>query len=309
MIDKCAFIFPGQASQEVGMGEDLYREDSRVRDMYDAAESYLGFPLKRISFSGPLTELSQTQITQPAIFVMSCAVDMLLKERGIIPAAAAGHSLGEFSALVSAGSISFEAGLKLVKLRGKLMQKAGEIQSGTMAAIIGLEAQKVEQCCKETEGIVIPANYNSPGQLVISGEVDAVERAMERCKNAGAKIVKKLKVSGAFHSPLMEYAAEELFDALDDTDFNEPNFPVYHNVCAEPANSVDDIRDYLKKQLLNPVIWETTIRNMRRLTDTFIEVGPGKVLTGLVKRIDRSIMIFNAGSISEIEDIYRKSEY
>lgn len=298
-----AFIFPGQASQTVGMGEDLYREDARVREIYDAAETFLGFPLKRLSFAGPLEELTQTRITQPAIFVMSCAVDLLLKERGVIPAAAAGHSLGEFSALVSAGALTFDAGLKLVKLRGELMQKAGEIRPGAMAAVIGLEAEAVEICCENTPGTVVPANYNSPGQLVISGEVEAVEEAMASCKEAGAKIVKRLTVSGAFHSPLMEFAGEQLYAALDETEFSKPKFPVYHNVTAQPASSADEIRDLLKKQLLNPVRWETSMINMRKITGTFIEAGPGKVLTGLMKRIDRSAKLINADAFEAVNSI------
>lgn len=295
-----AFIFPGQASQFVGMGEDLYTEDSRVREIYDAAENFLDFPLKKLSFAGPIEELTQTCFTQPAIFVMSCAVDLLLKEHGIIPAAAAGHSLGEFSALVSAGAVTFEAGLKLVKLRGELMQKAGEIRPGAMAAVIGLDGDKVDECCENTPGVVIPANFNSPGQLVISGEVEAVEKAMTACKDAGAKIVKRLTVSGAFHSPLMEFAGEQLFAALDETEFSQPLYPVYHNVTAEPATSPEEIRGLLKKQLLNPVRWETSMLNMRKICGRFVEAGPGKVLTGLLKRIDRTAELITAGSFEEI---------
>ena len=273
----------------MGMGEDLYREDSRVRELYNAAEAYLNFPLKKFSFAGPIDELTKTRITQPAIFVMSCAVDLLLKERGIEPVAAAGHSLGEFSALVSSGALTFDQGLTLVKLRGELMQKAGEIRPGAMAAIIGLAGEKIGEICAETGGIVIPANFNSPGQVVISGEVDAVLDAMDSCRKIGARIVKRLTVSGAFHSPLMEYACEELYQALDETEFGDSMFPVFANVSAEPASSVEGIRELLKKQLLNPVKWDSTIRNMAPLTDAFLEVGPGKVLTGLVKRINHSL--------------------
>lgn len=285
------------------MGEDLYREDSRIRELYDAAENFLGFPLKRLSFAGPLEELTQTRVTQPAIFVMSCAVDLLLKERGIFPAAAAGHSLGEFSALVSAGAITFQAGLKLVKLRGELMQTAGEIRPGAMAAIMGLSDDIVEKCCQNAGGIVIPANYNSPGQLVISGEIAAVEKAMELCKQAGAKIVKRLTVSGAFHSPLMEYACSELYAALDDTEFTMPQSLVYHNVTASPAESAEEIKALLKRQLLSPVRWETTIVNIRKTSAGFIETGPGKVLTGLVKRIDRDAVVMNANNLEAIRAV------
>ena len=300
---KYAFIFPGQASQVVGMGEDLYSQDARVREIYDAAEAFLEFPLKKISFAGPLQELTQTKITQPAIFVMSCAVDLLLKERGIEPAAAAGHSLGEFSALVSAGAIPFNQGLKLVKLRGELMQKASEINPGAMAAIIGLDADIIKQICADIPGTVVPANYNSPGQVVISGEENAVALTMQKCQNQGARIVKKLTVSGAFHSPLMEYACDELYQALDQTDFVQPNFPVFANVTAKPASSPDEIKELLKKQLLNPVLWEQSIKNMLPTVDKFLEVGPGKVLTGLVKRIEPSADVVPVNNYDSIYQV------
>lgn len=297
-MKKYAFIFPGQASQEVGMGQDFYREHSRVRELYDAAETYLRFPLKKLSFSGPMEELTRTQVTQPAIFVMSCAVDMLLKEKGIIPAAAAGHSLGEYSSLVSAEALTFDSGLKLVKLRGELMARAGDVRPGKMAAVIGLEGKEVEEVCRQVEGTVAPANYNSPGQLVISGEAAAVETAMKLVKEKGAKIVKELNVSGAFHSPLMDFASAELFSALDDTSFSPPKFPVYHNATASPASSPAEIIELLKKQFTSPVLWEQSIRKMTAIADIFVEVGPGSVLTGLMKRIDRGK---EAVSINKLE--------
>ena len=284
-MTRFAFLFPGQASQKVGMGEDFYGQFRRVRELYDAAETFLGFPLKKLSFQGPLEELTKTQFTQPAIFVQSCALDLLLREKGIRPAAAAGHSLGEFSALVSAEALSFEDGLRLVKLRGELMGKAGDIRPGAMAAVIGLDAPLVEEACRQAGGIVITANYNSPGQFVISGEIEAVRRAGEIAKAKGAKIVKSLAVSGAFHSPLMEFASKELFAALDDTKFRKTKFPVFHNASAKPASSPLEIKDSLKKQLLNPVRWDESIKNMLPLADKFLEVGPGNVLTGLMKRI------------------------
>lgn len=301
---KPVFLFPGQASQEVGMGKDISNEYSRVRNLYDAAEVFLEFPLKKLSFEGPLEELTKTQYTQPAIFVASCAFDLLLKEKGVEPVAAAGHSLGEFSALVSSKTMTFEAGLKLVKLRGELMGKAGEINPGAMSAVIGLDAEIVEQICSETEGIVIPANYNSPGQLVISGEVEAVKNAGAKMKERGAKIVMPLNVSGAFHSPLMEFAIEELYSAIDDTEFFKPKFPVYTNVTAKPASSAEETRELLKKQLISPVRWENSIENMLTIAETFIEVGPGKVLTGLLKRIDKSKTGISVGTKESLDSLY-----
>jgi len=295
-MSRIAFLFPGQASQKVGMGQDIYEKYMRVRELYDAAESYLKFPLKWLSFEGPLEELTKTQFTQPAIFVHSCAVDLLLKEKKITPVAAAGHSLGEFSAYVSAEVLNFEEGLKLVKLRGELMGKAGDINPGAMSAIIGLDSVLVEEACREAKGIVIPANYNSPGQLVISGEVDAVQRAGEIAKAKGAKIVKSLTVSGAFHSPLMEDASQELYAALDEIEFKSAKFPVFTNVSASPAQNPDESRELLKRQLLNPVLWEDSINNMLHISNKFMEVGPGNVLSGLLKRINKEAEAIPVGT-------------
>lgn len=285
------------------MGKDLYEKDERVRRLYDSAESILGFPLKMFSFEGPLEELTRTRVTQPAIFVLSCALDILLKDRGIAPIAAAGHSMGEYSALVSAGALTFEQGLKLVKLRGELMQRAGEIAPGTMAAVIGLEESVLREVCEQVEGVVVPANYNSPGQLVISGEVEAVERAMEAAKKRGAKLVKRLVVSGAFHSPLMETASEELYEALDDTEFKAPRFPVYANVTARPVETPVNIREALKKQLVSPVLWMESMNNMASVASRFLEVGPGKVLTGLMKRINRKVEMIPIGNWEAVAKI------
>jgi len=287
------FLFPGQGSQYVGMGKDLYEEFPIARQIFDRAEELLQFPLKEICFEGPEDRLKQTRYTQPAIYVHSYVVYRLLEERGIHPSAAAGHSLGEYSAFVSAGAIEFEDGLRLVKIRGELMQKSGEVHTGTMAAIIGLEKDAVEAVCQEASqtGLVQPANFNSPGQIVVSGTIPGVQKAMEIAKARGARIVKQLPVSGAFHSPLMKEALEGLEEALSGTQLMDANIPVYCNVTAQPVKNADEIRDLLQRQILSPVLWEDIIRNMIQdgYTD-FLEVGPGKVLTGLLKRIDRSVV-------------------
>ncbi|RMF57844.1 MAG: [acyl-carrier-protein] S-malonyltransferase [Calditrichaeota bacterium] len=305
-MSKLAFLFPGQGSQFVGMGQDLYDTFQEVKELFDEAESILQFPLKKICFEGPEEELKQTRYTQPAIFVHSIAVDLLLKKQGVTPSATAGHSLGEYSALVSAGALSFEDGLRLVKIRAELMQQSGEVHPGTMAAIIGLEPEAVSQACQEASdvGIVQPANFNCPGQIVISGEKSAVHRAMEIAKSKGARLVKELVVSGAFHSPLMANALNGLVKALKEAPIKEANIPVYSNVKAQPVQEPDKIRSLLEKQLLAPVLWENIIRNM--ITDgidTFYEVGPGNVLTGLLRRIDRSHLCTPVGTKANLEDL------
>jgi [acyl-carrier-protein] S-malonyltransferase len=291
-----AFVYPGQGSQYVGMGKDLFEKFPLTKEIYEKANEILGFELTSVSFEGPEEKLKQTFITQPAIFTHSIALTKLV-EKKISPDCAAGHSLGEYTALVCAGALSFEQGLMLVKLRGELMQKAGEEQKGTMAAVLGLDPQKLEEICKEASsaGIVQVANYNSPGQIVISGSVEGVRKAMEIAKSNKAKLVKELVVHGAFHSPLMEPAKEEFKYALDSAPINNVRFPVYANVTGKPITKdtpVDNIKDLLYNQLTSSVRWEESIRNM--VSDgaaEFIELGPGKVLQGLIKRINNTVAV------------------
>lgn len=286
---KVAFVFPGQGSQYVGMGKDL--RDAGSDGVFSRADAILGFSLSRICFEGPEDELRQTCNTQPAIFLHSIAA--LRRITHIQPDMVAGHSLGEYSALVAAGALTFEDALRLVRLRGELMQKAGEEQAGTMAAVIGLDPQTVEALCREASStsIVQPANFNSPGQIVISGSVDGVRRAMELARERGARMVKELVVSGAFHSPLMESARSKLKEALDNTQIRDTMIPVYANVTAEPVTRAPDIKELLCSQLTSPVRWEESVRNMiRDGAAVFHEIGPGKVLQGLIKRISAGVL-------------------
>jgi [acyl-carrier-protein] S-malonyltransferase len=297
---KTALLFPGQASQYVGMGKDLYENHERARALFDAANDIMGTDLRQICFEGPAEELKQTKYTQPAIFIHSVIMAELL---GITPDAAAGHSLGEYSALVTAGALTFEDGLRLVKKRGELMQESGTRSPGTMAAVIGAEADLVEEACNEaaSAGIVQAANFNSPGQIVISGSIEGIDRAMEVLKARGVRLVKKLPVSGAFHSPLMQYAQDELGAVLDATPINDARFPVYTNVTALPVRAAADIRDNLLRQVTSPVLWQASMEHM--LADgmaRFIESGPGNVLQGLMKRISAEAECLTAGTHEEL---------
>jgi len=301
-----AFIFPGQGSQYVGMGHDLYELSSEIKELYLKSGDILGYDVSQVSFEGPEERLKQTFITQPAIIVHSAAVVLLLKEKQIEANFSAGHSLGEFSALIYAGTLSFADGLKLVKLRGELMQTAGESVKGTMAAIIGLDSKAIENICKEASeaGIVQVANYNSPGQIVISGTIEGVRKAMQLAKENKAKLVKELIVHGAFHSPLMESAKVDFKAALDNTEFRKLKIPVYANVTGKPFTEFTDIEDIKKSlydQLTSSVRWDESIVNMiSDGADEFIEIGPGKVLQGLIKRINKTVAV---KGIDKAEDL------
>jgi|WP_321414457.1 [acyl-carrier-protein] S-malonyltransferase len=280
-----AYIFPGQGAQFVGMGLDLYENHSEAQELFEKANEILGFSITDIMFEGTAEDLKQTKVTQPAIFLHSVIMSKVLGD-SFKPDMVAGHSLGEFSALVANGTLNFEDGLKLVSQRALAMQKACEIRPSTMAAVLGLEDEVVEKVCAEVEGIVVPANYNCPGQLVISGEVDAVNIACEKMKEAGARRALLLPVGGAFHSPLMEPAREELAAAIEATEFNNPSCPIYQNVTTTAVSDPEEIQKNLILQLTAPVKWTQSVQQMVKGGATsFVEVGPGKVLQGLVKKI------------------------
>ncbi len=301
---KHPIIFPGQASQYVGMGADLYEALPSAREKIDAAEARLGFELKRLCFEGPIEELTETRYAQPAILVISSVVHDWLIDAGAKPSLSAGHSLGEYSALVAAGVIAFEDALDLVALRGRLMFESGERTPGTMAAIMGLDRTSIEACCAEAaQGEVVQlANLNSPGQVVISGAVPAVERAMKACQEAGAKKVVRLNVSGAFHSELMASAAAELGEKLSATVFSEARVPVIPNVTATVTRDGGILRELLIKQLTHPVLWEDSMTVLRAAdSSSILEVGPGKVLMGLMRRIDRGAKVNSLGSLEALE--------
>ncbi|RKE03795.1 ACP S-malonyltransferase [Marinifilum flexuosum] len=284
-----AYVFPGQGAQFVGMGKDLYENSELAKELFEKANEILGFRITNLMFEGTDEDLRQTKVTQPAIFLHSVILAKTLGE-DFKPEMVAGHSLGEFSALVANGTLSFEDGLKLVSQRAMAMQKACEMEPSTMAAIIGLDDETVEKVCAEIEEVVVPANFNCPGQLVISGSMKGIEIACEKLKEAGAKRALPLKVGGAFHSPLMEPARVELEEAIENTNFSTPACPVYQNVNAKPVTDPSEIKKNLVAQLTAPVRFTQTMVNM--IADgasSFTEVGPGKVIQGLVKKVDRKM--------------------
>jgi len=282
-----AYIFPGQGAQFSGMGLDLYENSPLAQELFEKANDILGFHITDIMFEGSPEDLKETKVTQPAIFLHSVILAKTLGD-SFKPDMVAGHSLGEFSALVTAGALTFEDGLKLVSQRAQAMQKACELQESTMAAVLGLDDDVVEKICAITEGVVVAANYNCPGQLVISGEIDAINKACESLKEEGARRALVLPVGGAFHSPLMEPAREELAAAIENTTFSKPNCPIYQNVTATAITDENEIKANLISQLTAPVRWTQSVQQMIADGAThFTEVGPGKVLQGLVKKINR----------------------
>jgi len=293
----------------VGMGKDLYQGFATAKAIFEEANNVLGFDLARVCFEGPEEELKKTKNTQPAILVHSVAVLRLLINEGIHPDITAGHSLGEYTAHVAAGSLRFQDSVKLVRLRGELMYQACLDRPGTMAAIVGLSGEKIEEVCREAskDGVVCAANFNSPIQVVVSGEVSAVEKAMALAKSAGAKMAVKLEVSGAFHSPLMESASQGLKEALEKAEIHEAHLPVMANASAEPVLKVCDIRKMLQEQLLSPVCWEPSMRKMVNMGATqFVEVGPGKVLAGLLKKLDGNLPCVNVDGAASLSGALEK---
>ena len=302
-----AFLFPGQGSQKVSMGYDLYEKTDVGKKYFNLANEIMDCDIKDIIFNGPDEKLKETFYTQPAIYIVSVIIGKILMSMGYIPKMVAGHSLGEYSACTISGSFSFENGLSLVKLRAENMQIAGKTNPGTMAAIIGLSSEDILEICTSTStetNVVVPANYNSPNQIVISGNNSAVQNAMQEARNTGARLVKELNVSGAFHSPLMETAKSALSEALDKIDINDSDIPVYSNVNAQPTFDANEIRINLKNQIDSPVLWTNTIVNMKNDNALkMIEVGPGKVLQGLTRKIDKDLESFGVENLDQINDI------
>lgn len=290
---KKAYIFPGQGSQYPGMGKELYETNPIARSMFEQADEILRFSISDIMFNGTADDLKQTKVTQPAVFLHSVAIAKCLDN--FSPDMVAGHSLGEFSALVACGALDFESALKLVSVRAQAMQKACELMPGTMAAVITLPEEVISEICNSCDGIVVPANFNSKKQIVISGEVSAIEQACVKMKEAGARRALVLPVGGAFHSPLMESARQELAECIERTEFMTPTCPIYQNVTALPTTDPEQIKDNLLKQLTSPVRWTHTVQNMiGDGANEFVEVGPGSVLQGLVEQISSDVKAYGA---------------
>lgn len=291
---KIAFVFPGQGSQYVGMGKDLSDKYPKAAEMFATANAVLGFDLTNLCFNGPEEELQKTVNTQPAILAISSVCQSLLDDHGIKAQMMAGHSLGEYSALVGTGVLDFRDALRLVRIRGKLMEEAASQGFGGMAAILGLDSEKTKEACQEVEGVVEPVNFNCPGQIVIAGENKALDQALVLAKAKGAKRAVRLAVSGPFHSSLMKPVGEKLALELEKINFSMANLPIVANVDGSLLTNPEDIKMALVKQVCSPVQWEKSIKNMiGQGIDTFVEVGPGKVLSGLIKKIDKSVTLFN----------------
>ena len=300
------WLFPGQGSQYVGMGLDLKENSEKAKEYFDISNEIMNCDIQSIIFNGPEELLKKTEYTQPAIYIVSVITGYLLIDKGLKPTALAGHSLGEYSALAIGGAFDFTAGLKLVKSRSENMANAGMEKSGTMAALVGLDDETVINLCKSYEGngVVVPANFNSPGQVVISGNINAVERVIKSSRDAGARMAVELNVSGAFHSPLMSPARENLAEMINSLEISDTVYPVFTNVDAKPVTKAIDIKSSLIQQLENPVLWAKSILEMKNKgINHFIEVGPGKVLQGLNKRIDRSIISQGVDSITKLKQI------
>ena len=298
------WLFPGQGSQNVGMGLDLKENSEKAKEYFDRANEIMNCDFQSIIFNGPEELLKKTEHTQPAIYIVSVITGYLLIDKGLKPTALAGHSLGEYSALAIGGAFDFTTGLKLVKARSENMANAGVEKKGTMAALVGLDDETVMNLCRSYEGngVVVPANFNSPGQVVISGSIDAIEWVIKSSKDAGARMAVELNVSGAFHSPLMSPARENLAEMINSLEISDTVYPVFTNVDAKPVTKDIDIKSSLIRQLENPVLWAKSILEMKsKGINNFIEVGPGKVLQGLNKRIDRSIISQGVDSITKLE--------